>query len=202
MNLRKIYKSLINCKLWRLGSKSAPLQQPPVLPLVVPEHLPQAAAPVPPAVKSALPSSPTKVVDYLGASRRHLKDGTYLNSDNRNANAGQLFGFSIECGLKALVVASGAKTTPAGDLVSRDPYRTHLPNLSQLFLATTALPDGRQMNSFQAQMPGLAALGNWSIDHRYWSESAMPLGSIANWSIAAKEVGKMLDNAIQTGIVI
>lgn len=154
-------------------------------------------APILPAPTAAV----VKRIDYVGASRRHLRDGQRLASANRNANAGQLFGYSIECALKALVVATGARTNSDGDLHSKDPHRKHLPYLSQLLLATATLPNGRLMNAFQAQMPNLAALNDWNIDFRYYDEAHIPLGSVPGWGTAAREAGRMLDDAIQKGIV-
>lgn len=44
-------------------------------------------------------------VNYAAAARRHLSDGRILQGQGRHANAGQLFGFSVECGIKALLLA-------------------------------------------------------------------------------------------------
>ena len=60
----------------------------------------------------------TKMVDFSGAGRRHYKDAELLKSDNRIPNAGHLFGFAAECGIKALLVSHGLSTDPTtGDLV-------------------------------------------------------------------------------------
>lgn len=150
---------------------------------------------------SGTPPVSTAVVDYKGAARRHLIDATRLLANQRPANAGQLFGFSVECGLKALLVATGEPSAPDGGLPSTSAFRRHLPHLGTLIAAMSTLPDGRMANGFQAYMPSLAALQNWSIDHRYWRESAMPLASLPNWELAAMEVDDMLDKATADGVL-
>lgn len=40
-------------------------------------------------------------VDFLSSAMRHLRDGDYLKSNGYVENAGQLYGFVAECGLKA-----------------------------------------------------------------------------------------------------
>lgn len=142
-----------------------------------------------------------KPVDYKAAARRHLADASTLMRANRAPNAGQLLGFSVECGLKALLVATGAPVDEDGNILKRSGFREHLPKLATLISAIETLPDGRLWGSLQAQMPSLIALQDWHVDHRYWRESALPLASWSAWELAAREVDAMLDQATADGVL-
>ncbi|WP_460428418.1 hypothetical protein [Azotobacter armeniacus] len=50
-------------------------------------------------------------------------------------------------------------------------------------------------------LPSLNALAEWSTDHRYWSESAIPISSVPAWELAAMEVNEMLDQAALDGVI-
>ena len=149
---------------------------------------------------STAPAAP-HLVDYKVAARRHLVDASRLLHAGRGANAGQLFGFAVECGLKALLVATGEPRDPDGGVARSSAYRKHMPQLGTLISGVTTLPDGRMSSSFQAQMPSLAALHDWHVDHRYWHDSAMPLASVPHWELAALEVDAMLDQATADGVL-
>jgi|JI9StandDraft_1071089.scaffolds.fasta_scaffold03137_4 hypothetical protein len=140
-------------------------------------------------------------VDYKAAARRHLADASVLMHAESEPNAGQLLGFSVECGLKALLVATGASVDQDGNILKVSGFREHLPKLATLISAIATLPDGRLLGSFQAQMPSLAALQDWHVDHRYWRESALPLASLPAWERAAREVDAMLDQATADGVL-
>lgn len=141
-------------------------------------------------------------VNYVAAARRHLHDGCLLLGKNRAANAGQLFGFSVECGIKALLIACGVHPGPDGGIPERHQFRTHVPHLSGRVAAFGHLiPDGPRAASYLALLSSLNALRNWSTDHRYWSESAIPMSSVPAWELAAMEVNEMLDQASLDGVI-
>jgi hypothetical protein len=139
-------------------------------------------------------------VDYVAASRRHIRDAHLLQHKGRLANAGQLFGISVECGLKSLLVRGGAPVDTDGNLDWA--YRKHMPVLGTLITGLTTLPDGRSASALQSRLPNLTALANWKIDHRYWSESAIPLAtSLQAWEWAALEMDALLDEATAGGVL-
>lgn len=146
--------------------------------------------------------STTPRVDYLACARRHIKDADFLLARGRKANAGQLFGFSVECGLKALLVRSGALVDRGGNIVKATGLREHLPKLGQLVNEMTTLPDGRAANIIQSQLPHLIETQNWHTDHRYWQASAVPLASsLGHWEMAALEMDALLDDVISKGLL-
>ncbi len=143
-------------------------------------------------------------VDFKSAAKRHFADAEFLESQGRSANAGQLYGFTAECGLKALLVAHGVPTELNGDIRIRPKtgYREHIPVLSQAVATLTVFPDGRTATHYLSMLPGLASFNDWSIDHRYWIESVVPSGSLPNWREAARQVSGMLDVATVDGVML
>ena len=82
-------------------------------------------------------------VDYVAAARRHLKDAHILMHAGRQANAGQLLGFTIECGLKALLIACGIAPDSKGGVPYGSPFRMHMPTLNNRLVSEGHLiPDG------------------------------------------------------------
>lgn len=141
-------------------------------------------------------------VDYVASARRHIQDACLLHSRGRLANAGQLFGFSVECGLKAVLVGYGVATDPDGNIPRRTGYREHLPKLGQLITGLTILPDGRSASFLLSRLASLGDMHDWSVDHRYWRASAVPLGtSLSKWEMAALEIDAVLDEAISQGVI-
>jgi hypothetical protein len=140
------------------------------------------------------------MIDYKRAARRHFNDAEALLTQGRQANAGQLFGFNAECGLKALLVAHGVQTNAEGDIVRKTGYREHIPKLSGLVQQLLIFPDGRLATQWLAYLGNLTNFDDWSVDHRYWKEADLPR-SILDWQIAAKEIEQMMDAAEVDGVM-
>ena len=141
-------------------------------------------------------------VDYVAAARRHHLDAQTLLNQGRSANAGQLFGLAMECGLKALLLASGVPPDTDGSLPNRKNFRQHMPELSdRINLMGHLIPDGKLTNTYLAMIPGRTGFNSWSVDQRYWRDSALPLADLPAWAKAATEVGNMLDQATQDGVL-
>ena len=119
-------------------------------------------------VMTALP------VDYVASARRHLKDAHILMNAGRQANAGQLLGFAIECGLKALLIACGIVPDADGGVPPGSPFRQHMPTLNNRLVSSGHLiPDGPRSAHYRAMVPNVSALSDWSVDHRYHRESVL-----------------------------
>lgn len=141
-------------------------------------------------------------VDYVASARRHLKDAHILMHAGRLANAGQLLGFTIECGLKALLIACGIASDSDGGVTHGSRFRQHLPILNnRIVLEGHLIPDGAQSAHYRAMIPNVSALSDWLVDHRYFRESALPLTSLPQWELAALEMNDMLDQAIIDGVM-
>jgi hypothetical protein len=142
------------------------------------------------------------VVDYGASARRHFQDAEMLFASNRAANAGQLYGFVAECGVKAMLVACRVPTDQSGSIKFRDPFRQHVPKLmDSVNLNGALIPDGRFISTYLAFIPGISALNDWSVDHRYWKDEALPSASVTAWKSAAIEVLSMLDEAAANGVL-
>ena len=118
------------------------------------------------------------------------------------ANAGQLFGFSVECGLKALLVRSGSPVDSDGNILKASGLREHMPKLGQLVNGMTTLPDGRAASLLQSQLPHLNDMHDWHTDHRYWRSTAVPIASsLSKWEMAALEMDALLDDVVSKGLL-
>lgn len=155
-------------------------------------------------------STTQATVSYEQAARRHLTDAEILFNQGRMPNAGQLYGFVAECGLKAMLLACGvAPGTDGGIPVNHPakpnkphPLRRHMPSLTDHIASHGQLiPDGQQATKYMASIPNLGLFNDWSVDDRYCGDGAAPLNSVGNWRNAAKEVTTMLDQAKQDGVL-
>lgn len=63
------------------------------------------------------------------------------------------------------------------------------------------IPDGVLATRYLAMLTNIDTLEDWSTDHRYYKESAMPpQSSVRNWELAALEIDEMLDQVISDGV--
>lgn len=139
-------------------------------------------------------------VDFHGASRRHYRDAELLMNSKRIPNAGHLFGFAAECGIKALLVAYGLETdSRTGDIMETRPYK-YKTHVNTLINNVQTFPGSRQYSKYLGMMPNMKAFSDWNAGHRYWNESAIP-PSCSGWHHAAKEVLQMLDQAKLDGVI-
>ena len=136
-------------------------------------------------------------VDFAEAAVRHYEDGEKLHASGSIPNAGQLFGFCAECGLKALLVAFGADRDPAsGDLLRDDSRRRHI---ERLWATMDTFPTSDAAYSrYLGMIRGLGDFRDWSTSHRYCASSAIP-NSCELWRAAARSVREMVDVATIDG---
>lgn len=141
-------------------------------------------------------------VNYAQSARRHFHDAEQLLGSNRHGNAGHLFGFAAESGLKALLVACGVPTDVDGGIPQGHRLRTHVPVLGDRLVTDGHLvPDGRFASVYTAKVSSLGNLRDWSIDHRYWADAALPIVSVSRWRQCAGEIMAMLDQASEDGVI-
>jgi hypothetical protein len=140
-----------------------------------------------------------KTVDFRHAAIRHYNDGELLIKNGRQANAGQLYGFTAECGLKWLLVWKGYPTDPtSGEIVKGEKFRAHIHELIKNIPLVRTFLDGRGALKYMAMIPGIENFSDWKTDHRYYIDSALP-PSLLNWQKSAWEIMKMLDEAMLDG---
>ncbi len=143
----------------------------------------------------------TYKVNYAAAARRHLKDALILKAEQPPANAGQLFGICVECGIKCLLLVCGVARDPTdGGIEAKHKLRTHFPFLGDKLIQHGQLvPNTSLMQSYLVDLHHLNDLADWTTDHRYMDETHLPLASLANWECAAQEVSEMLDKLETAG---
>ncbi len=141
--------------------------------------------------------------DYFEAASRHYLDAILLKANQRTPNAGQLFGFCVECGLKEMLLACGAeRDTKWGGVAQKSGFRAHLPALDSALLASAwLLPNGARAGHYRAMVPNADKMADWSIDHRYYAASALPQNVLGQWQTAADEVLGMLDQILLDGVL-
>ncbi|MFZ7337494.1 hypothetical protein ACLS0R_14690 [Comamonas jiangduensis] len=146
-------------------------------------------------------------VNYFDAARRHFQDAGTLLGASRQANAGQLLGIAAECGIKAILVASGVPVDTEGSIdslpgVKGRGFKKHLPDLHQALTdLAAAIPDSRKATTYLSALTNLAHFSDWQIEHRYWRDAALPLASVARWQLAAGDVMAVLDQAKEDGVL-
>lgn len=141
----------------------------------------------------------TRVVDYRGAARRHAADADLLLAQGRLPNAGQLYGFAAECGLKWMIKECGALVGPDNGFPRKSRYRQHLPRLIDLLDEMENLANGRYASHFLAYLHDVDDLADWDIDDRYRAEGDVNLASVPAWQNAVRQVLAALDAGLPEG---
>jgi hypothetical protein len=145
----------------------------------------------------------TKPVDFQQAAKRHFYDAELLMNHSRQATAGQLYGFTAECGIKSLLVWKGYPTHPAtGELLEKKrKFRAHIHELIKNINMLYAFLDGRGAAKYLAMIPSIGNFSDWKTDHRYYADSALP-PSVSSWRKASREIMRMLDEVTLDGETI
>ncbi len=146
-------------------------------------------------------------VNFPLAAKRHWHDASSLEANSRRENAGQLYGFAAECGLKALLIALGYPCDSDGSPQKRKhlpsgvpEIRNHINKLVDVIGDIQNFANGRRGAKYTALFPNITNFYDWSTDHRYWVEAAIP-NSLPAWKAATKEVMEMLDAASLDGVL-
>jgi hypothetical protein len=134
-----------------------------------------------------------------------MEDADLLESNNRLPNAGHLYGFVAECGLKALLIGLGHPTDQEGSPLKQKgspDFRVHIDRFldPSTFASLKLFLNRRAGAQYLALLSGIGDFSDWRVAHRYYSESALP-ASLVKWKAAAHEVGRMLDRAKTDGVM-
>lgn len=96
--------------------------------------------------------------NFLDARKRHWRDAELLFHADRWANADQLYGFSAECGLKAVMESLGMATDDTGKPEAGE-HRQHVQDLWPAFLVFAEARGGERLASL---LPGDKPFADWS----------------------------------------
>lgn len=135
--------------------------------------------------------------DFLDAHRRHWGDAELLFAESRWANADQMYGFSAECGLKAVMRSLGMQVDPDGIPVDEQ-YRKHVQDLWPIFRMFAARHTGaRCLRLF----PGDDPFTDWSHHDRYAHQGAFARSDVAPHQAAAGAILNLVQSAAQDGLL-
>ena len=104
--------------------------------------------------------------DFPNAHIRHWRDVELLFEAKRWSNADQLYGFSAECGLKAVMEANGMPVDPHTGAPKKRRYKKHIKELWGAFLSFN---HPRQTHDLLHLLPESNPFLEWSHDNRYAS---------------------------------
>ena len=102
--------------------------------------------------------------DFQGAHIRHWRDAELLFKAERWSNADQLYGFSAECGLKAVMEANGMPVHPVTGAPTESDHRKHIKDLWRAFLS---FAHPRQTAELLYLLPQSNPFSEWSHHDRY-----------------------------------
>ena len=136
----------------------------------------------------------TYPTDFADAHRRHWEDAEVLFARARWANADQLYGFSAECGLKAVMRALGMRVDQDGI-----PERKHQKHVKELWPIFQTFVAGHGGQWYLHQLPLADPFDDWSHHDRYASTSHFSRGSTVPHQDAAREISLMLQRATRDG---
>lgn len=144
-------------------------------------------------------------INFSASAKRHFNDALLLEESNRLANAGQLYGFCAECGIKALLISLGYPTDAEGSPINQplagDPYlRKHINQLVAIRIQIDTYASGRSGAKYLALIPNIDSFSDWSVDHRYYDQDQIP-PSISAWQQAATEIMRMMQEASSNGVL-
>ncbi len=141
-------------------------------------------------------------INFSASAKRHFNDALLLEESNRLANAGQLYGFCAECGIKALLISLGYPIDDDGSPLNRKehkkqdpkiPYiREHINQLLEIKAEIDTYASGRNGAKYLALIPSIDSFSDWSVDHRYYAQDQIP-SSLPVWKSSATEMMKMMD---------
>ena len=129
-------------------------------------------------------------VDFTDAHRRHWEDAELLFNRRRLGNADQLYGFSAECGIKAVMAGLGMALGPSGRPPSK--YARHVHDLWPLFgKFASRHGGGRYAKQLAAQNP----FSGWSHHDRYARKGYAGRGEVSKHRAGAQQVRLMVQVA-------
>lgn len=123
--------------------------------------------------------------DFPNAHVRHWQDAEFLFGDGRWANADQLYGFSAECGLKAVMVAGGMPVDPEAGAPTERRHKKHIHELWNVF---RSFVHGRPVGGLLRHLPESNPFKAWSHHNRYASSSHFDAGAVKPHRTAACQV--------------
>lgn len=124
--------------------------------------------------------------DFSDAHLRHWQDAELLGAAGRWANADQLYGFSAECGLKAVMVAHGMPVNAQGT-----PMPPHKQHIQTLWGAFRAFVQGRPIANVLHPLSPSNPFQAWSHHNRYANGRHFDKAAVAPHREGARQVRQL-----------
>lgn len=134
--------------------------------------------------------------DFLDAHRRHMSDGETLFQASRLANADQLFGFAVECGLKRLMLRFGMLVNADGSPTEKKDW-VHADKVWKRYEAYRSANGGGAAYVLPSPNP----YDDWHASQRYANSSDVSLPSVENHRTAADKVAVLVKKAVLEGLI-
>lgn len=126
--------------------------------------------------------------DFADAHRRHWDDAEMLFGHGRWANADQLYGFSAECGLKAVMRLLGMPVDHEGT-PRESKHRKHVRDLWPEFVTFATSRGGAR---YLALLPYREPFADWSEQNRYASRQHFHRAEVSPHRAAAQKILAMV----------
>lgn len=133
--------------------------------------------------------------DFIDAHQRHLKDAELLIRHARWANADQMYGFSAECGLKAVMQVLGMPVDNSGTPENPE-HKKHVQELWPIF---STFAGGRGGARYLVQLPSGEPFSDWSHHNRYAHRRHFQEANVEPHRRATWDIRKMVQLARQDG---
>lgn len=133
--------------------------------------------------------------DFSDANERHWHDAELLLTGERWANADHLYGFSAECGLKALMVAFGMPCNEVGSPREQRDWK-HIDKLSTRY---EAYRSGSAFADYRCD--DVDAFANWLVSDRYANQAEFDANYVAVHRNAAQAIRSLLKTARREGVI-
>ena len=134
--------------------------------------------------------------DFIDAHRRHWADAELLFDHDRRANADQLYGFSAECGLKAVMKRCGMLVEAETGAPSDPRYLKHVQELWPTFQSFCT---DREYTQYLDQLPPGDPFADWSHHDRYAQGDYCGRADVEAHRDAAEAVGAIVQSVMQNG---
>lgn len=137
----------------------------------------------------------TNPADFVDAHGRHWEDAEALLGLHRRANADQLYGFSAECGLEAVMEALGMNVDATTGIPSDKAHRTHVQHLWSAFRTFTS---SRKGAIYLSMLPNGSPFADWSHHDRYAHRSYCCERDVRSHRAAARQIRPMVQHLQQS----
>ena len=135
--------------------------------------------------------------DFIDSNSRHYDDANHLFSKNRFANADQLYGFSVECGLKSLMIAFGMPFDQNYQMPQNKIDRVHADGVWDRYESYRSA----HLSGANYILNNVNPFNNWKVSQRYENQSSYNVATVTPHKDAAEQVCKLVKKAQLDGLL-